>query len=287
MTAPTFSILTPSYNYAQFIGDALISTEKQSVRAQHVVVDGASTDATTEVLGASENPDLQWISEPDLGQSDALNKALALATGEWIGWLNADEFYLPGAIEAIAEAIARDPGLDVIAGDAVFVDADAKFDRLFCHHRFSPAVLREYGCYLLTSSVFFRRSVLLDAPWDVELKTIMDWDLYLALTAANRRFGTIDRPLSAFRVHGAQVTAEPLPADDPEYQRVRARYGIADRALGRRVGRARHIGLRVVDGCYLREIKARRTFAGTDMRWWRSDGAPSETDALIRQVSGG
>ena len=283
MNIPAFSVLTPSYNYARFIGDALASTADQSIGIEHVVVDGASTDETVDVLAAADHGRLRWRSEPDRGQSDALNKAFALSSGDWIGWLNADEFYLPGAFEAVAAAIARAPDVDVVVGSAVFVDADARFERLLCHHRFSAAVLRAYGCYLLSSSVFIRRSALPAEPWDVDLRTVMDWDLFLALANAGCRFATIEQPLSAFRVHAEQVTAVPMRADDPELQRVRSRWNIPEGAARRHFGRAQHAALRVVDGCYREEMRARRRFARQDMRWFASADTSPAT-ALIEAV---
>jgi len=186
----------------------------------------------------------------------------------------------------VAEAAAREPGVDVVAGSAVFVDADGDFERLFCHHRFSAAVLRAYGCYLLSSSVFIRRSALPAVPWDVDLKTVMDWDLFLALADSERRFATIEQPLSAFRVHSEQVTAVPMRADDPELRRVRSRWNIPHGAWHRYAGRAQHVALRVVDGCYREEIRARRRFARQDMRWFAgADSSPAT--ALIEAVRNG
>src|SRR5688572_23602687 len=93
MTDTLVSILTPSYNYAQFIGDCLLSVTNQThPNIEHIVVDDASTDGTVDVL-RDTGTSVRWVSEPDRGQSHALNKALAMSEGEIIGWLNADDAY--------------------------------------------------------------------------------------------------------------------------------------------------------------------------------------------------
>ena len=86
---PKVSVITPSFNQAQFIEETIRSVQRQSgVEVEHIVVDGGSTDGTVDIL--RKYPHLIWISEQDNGQSDALNKGLALASGEIIGWLNSE-----------------------------------------------------------------------------------------------------------------------------------------------------------------------------------------------------
>jgi glycosyltransferase involved in cell wall biosynthesis len=110
---PDVSVLTPSYGYGRFIGDALESVKRQDgVSVEHIVQDAGSEDETIDILrGYGER--LRWRSEPDRGQSDALNKALQLARGRWVAWLNADEFYFPGALQALV-AIGDKTKADVV-----------------------------------------------------------------------------------------------------------------------------------------------------------------------------
>src|SRR6058998_2090201 len=99
---PGFSIITPSFNQARFLEENIQSVLTQAgVSVEHIVVDGGSTDGTVEIL--KSYPHLRWISEPDRGQSHALNKGFRMATGEILGWLNADDSYEPSAV---AEAVA-------------------------------------------------------------------------------------------------------------------------------------------------------------------------------------
>jgi glycosyltransferase involved in cell wall biosynthesis len=280
---PTVSVLTPSYQYASFLGDTLASVAGQARLEEHIVFDGGSTDGTVELLAEQPNGKLFWKSAPDDGQSDALNHALDHAGGDWIGWLNADEFYLPGALEA-AMQVASATGADVVVGSSVFVDETGHLIRLLETHPYSHRVLKYYGCYLLSSSVFIRRAVLPAEPWDVQLRTVMDWDLFLRLASTGARFASTRRPMSAFRVHRAQVTAMPMHRAHPERRRVQTRYGINTRWTRRALGTAEHVARRVAGGSYAAERRTRRAFVGADMRWFEPYGSPA-ADALVRAVA--
>jgi glycosyltransferase involved in cell wall biosynthesis len=267
-----FSILTPSYGYGRFIADAIESVRNQATSAsvEHVVADGGSTDETCDVLRRYEG--LVWSSGPDDGQSDALNKALAMSTGDTIGWLNADEFYLEGALEAVRHCFVES-GADVVYGDSIFIDVDARLLRAVPQHPLSRGVLRHYGCYIASCAFFVRRDVLPAEAWDPRLANIMDWDLYLKLVADGRRFEYLPRALGAFRVHDERVTAERLPKDDPERLRVRERHGITNRTGLREslaiYGRVTHVARKLLAGSYGRQLQARRHHA-RDLRWWPS-----------------
>ena len=125
---PKITIVTPSYNQASFIEEALLSVQKQNYPSvEHIVIDGASTDGTVEILKRYGNlsgwEHLRWISEPDQGQSDALNKGFRMATGEIIGWLNSDDRYRANCFSYVASAFGQTPDTDVLYGDCTWIDA--------------------------------------------------------------------------------------------------------------------------------------------------------------------
>ena len=197
------SVLTPSYQYGRFLEEAIWSVEGQSGEIEHVVQDAMSTDATESVL--ARHPRLRAVREPDSGQSDALARALARSSGEWVGWLNADEFYLPEAFEVIAPAM-RDPRVDVVLGDAVMVDEAGRFLRLLPTYVPRGPSLAYYGPVLASCATFVRREWLERFLWDTELRWVMDWDLWLRLRGAGARFCHVSATLAAYRVHAGQVT---------------------------------------------------------------------------------
>lgn len=224
------SVLVPSFGYGRFIGDALRSVLDQDGLAAEVIVhDAGSTDETLDVL-RSFSDGVRWVSQPDDGQSDALNHALDEAQGRWVAWLNADEFYLPGGLKRLM-TVGDEQNADVVYGDGVVVDETGRFSRLTPQHPFSPTVLRWYGGFLQSSSSIFRRSTLGSTPWDPKLTLVMDWDLYLRLHRQGAAYRYVKYPVGAFRLHSAQVTAGPPRFETPT---VRSRYGISPARIFRR-----------------------------------------------------
>lgn len=276
------SVLTPSLEYGRFIEDNILSVLRQAgVSVQHVVQDGGSTDDTLAVL-RRHGMATEWYSEPDRGQSDALNRALRRASGRWIAWLNADEFYLPSGL---AELVRRGEATsaDVVYGDSVFVDEEGRMARLAAQHPFRPLTLRLYGCYIASSSIIFRRSSLPPDPWDVTLKLRMDWDLYLRLASHGARFEKVAYPVGAFRRHGSQVSAEPSHRHIGEWWQVAARQGIAP-GRGYR-GLWLHRTFQASSGAYLKQLRAVR-FRGRDLRWFRNEAGGETFRALLRACYG-
>ena len=276
------SVLTPSLGYRRFIEDNILSVRAQEgLSIQHVVQDGGSTDGTIEVLRRHSGW-LDWISERDRGQSDALNRAFARATGRWVAWLNADEFYLPNGLITLVRHGDR-TGADVVYGDNVFVDAEGRMVRLLPQHPFSQTILRLYGCFISSSSTIFRRSALQNSPWDLEAKMILDWELFLNLASRGARFSHVSYPVGAFRRHHEQVTARPSSEFGDEYARVFRRYGIDERK--RHWGRWLHGAAKASSGAYRRERRAER-FRGTNMPWFNGQEARASFDALLSACYG-
>jgi glycosyltransferase involved in cell wall biosynthesis len=268
MADPDVSVLTPSFGYAAYIGDALASVAGQEdVVVQHVVQDGASTDGTVRILEAF-GPRVDWRSEPDEGQSDALNRALDRAQGRWVSWLNADEFYLPGALSHLV-ATAESLGVDIVYGDAVFVDADGRLQRLLAQHRFDRTALWHYGTIIPSCAVLIRRSIMGSSPWDGTLRLLMDRELYMRLVAAGATAHHSKRPIGAFRVHEQRVSAAPSTAFDSDYRTISERYEPTSKAK-RIWALGRHRTLKLLDGSYGRQRRV-VTAEGRDLRWFRDD----------------
>jgi hypothetical protein len=278
------SVLTPSRNYERFLSDALESVEAQRDEdIEHIVVDGASTDGTLGVLQRWSDR-VRFVSEPDNGQSDALNKAAAMAKGDWIGWLNADEFYLPGAFEAVRAAIRRTPEVDVVYGDFCLVDVSGQLLRLSPQHPFDQRTLRWYGPIMGSCAVFVRTAALPERGWDTSLGRMMDWDLYLELAGRRARFVHVATPMAAFRIHDDQVTAKQIPNWVGEGRHVRARHRLTlepgPARLLRAVGQLEHGARKLAVGAYRRQARARRAVGGADLRWFASPDGRRNSDLL-------
>ena len=184
---PTISIVTPCLNAAATIGRTLDSVASQGYsEIEHIVVDGGSTDGTLELL--AEFPDVKVISEPDEGLSDAVNKGIAIATGELVGWLNADDWYLPGALAAVAGAAAANPRNEWFTGGCPIVDGGGNEIRggvtayknfLLGHYSF-PLYLSQN--FISCPATFIRASALeAVGPLRLDYSYSMDYDLFLRL----------------------------------------------------------------------------------------------------------
>lgn len=282
---PDVSVLTPSRNYRRFLADAVESVRLQTgVVAEHIVQDACSTDGTVEYLESCD--DVYWRSEPDAGQSDGLNRALASASGRWVAWLNADEFYLPGALQSLV-AHGERTGADVVFGDATFVDEEGRLLRLVPQHAFSRSVLRTYGVFIPSCAVLFRRSVLQGCGWDTGFRRLMDWALYLRLSDEGRLFRHLASPIGVFRVHGEQVTAAAPELFQQEYDTLPPHRSPVVKKVLRRLGSVAHAAMKVENGAYLRQARV-QSLRGESLRWFDRGvpGVDAVTASLIRLGSG-
>jgi glycosyltransferase involved in cell wall biosynthesis len=215
------SVVVPSFNSATFLRQALESALSQDPGPLEVIVqDGGSTDGTAEVVAALGDDRIKFVSEPDRGQSDALNRAIARAAGDWIVWLNADDLLYPGLFAS------ADPEADLVYGDFDHVDGDGRTVR----HVSPPAELSAdrllaEGCYLFSGAALFRRSLFERfGGIDQSLRYTMDYELYLRF-APHIRARYVPKTLGAFRVHGESLTTDITWGLFRETARVRRRYG--------------------------------------------------------------
>ena len=225
MSWPLVSVLTPSFNQARWLGDNLRSVDRQTYPAiEHIVMDGGSTDGTLDILCAASER-VQWRSEPDRGQSHALNKAFAQAGGDIIGWLNSDDAYF--GIDAVASAVgffARHPEVDVVYGHAALVNADGLILHMIWSPPFSSRFLRLHN-FIIQPAAFIRRSALGDAIVDEAYDSAMDRELWLRLSR-DHRFARLDRVLAIDRHHLERKTHTRPDLAQADGERIAAAYRV-------------------------------------------------------------
>jgi len=235
---PFFSVLTPSYNQGYFLKDTIAGVLRQNFASyEHIVMDGGSTDETLEVLQANHH--LKWISEPDRGQTHALNKALAQAQGEVIAWINSDDFYLPGAFAAVHDYFVRHPEESVVTGDCLWGwEATGRLRYIPGEERDFEALIRQWNSHVPgpQPSIFFRRRVLADTGLgDESLHYGMDYDLWLRMALAGHVRRHIEMPVAFYRFHGLSKSGaqQDWSSFYPDWQACFTRYRQHSRLLPR------------------------------------------------------
>ncbi len=200
-----FSIITPSYNSEKYISDTIESIENQSIQdVEHIVVDGASDDDTINIVNKYQG--ITLISEPDNGQSDAINKGLKKASGDIVAWQNADDIYLPHCFERVADFFEENSDVKMVYGYYQRIDPQVK--KLADVHPPSYKKWKfKYGrFYPVQPSVFFRKEVFEELGYlDESLHYCMDIDLYCRIVG-RYKIGRIPHMLGAFRVHDESKT---------------------------------------------------------------------------------
>jgi glycosyltransferase involved in cell wall biosynthesis len=219
-----FSIVTPSYNQGRFVRDCIESVRSQSgIEWEHLVQDALSTDETRAVL--AEFPHLQCVFEKDKGMSDGINRGFLRAAGDWVMWLNTDDYLLPGTLQCVAKFAEQHPEADVIYGDVEFVNGAKELIRHRREHRFDFNVLLFYGCYIQSTATFIRRRVIEAGHLlDVDYRVCMDFEYYVRLARLGFKFAHLPEPLAAFRWHETNTSSTQLARRREERLRVQRQH---------------------------------------------------------------
>ncbi|MFQ5853820.1 MAG: glycosyltransferase family 2 protein, partial [Candidatus Binatia bacterium] len=121
---PLISVVTPSYNQAGYLERTILSVLDQNYpELEYIIIDGGSTDGSVDIIKRYDKYLKYWVSEPDRGQSHAINKGFQRATGELLGWLNSDDYYMPAALDRVAEVALANPGAGAFVGIGQIVDS--------------------------------------------------------------------------------------------------------------------------------------------------------------------
>ena len=201
------SVVTVSFNAARTIGATLNSILTQSLAPEHLVIDGGSRDGTAEIVRQMA-PNAVCISEQDAGLYDAMNKGVALASGDYVGFLNADDVYArPDALQQVHDRLVERP-VDVLCGGIVMV-RDSSPGRIVRSYRaagFRPWQLR-FGHMPPHPGVFVRRQLLLETPFRTDLRIVADYAQMLSLLRRRDvKWAILDATLVAMRIGGVSTS---------------------------------------------------------------------------------
>lgn len=224
---PLVSIVTPSFNQGRFLEKTLRSVLEQDYpRIEYIVIDGASTDNSISIIERYTKQLAYWVSEPDRGQTDALNKGFAQAHGEILAWLNSDDVLYPGAITAAVDYLKAHSEIGMVYGDLDFIDENDRVIGRFNAAQTDLHRLRRGYVHIPQPAAFFRaehwRRV---GPLDPNFFFAMDYDLWVRLAGVTQLKYLPGNLWAQFRLHS---DAKTVSADDrcwPEMLRVHYRDG--------------------------------------------------------------
>ena len=214
---PLVSVITPSYNKGAYIEETILSIRNQTYpNIEHIVMDGGSTDETIEILRRYEDK-LTWVSEPDGGQADAINKGWKKAKGEILAYLNADDTYLPWAVQTAVDYFRDHPDVGMVYGKSDFIDEKGSKIRDFPTRDFDLAALVRGPNMISQPTMFFRADIIGDVGYlDTSLHMSMDYDHFIKI-ALRHKVAFIPKLLATYRLCAGTKTTEDPSRFGPDY----------------------------------------------------------------------
>lgn len=224
---PLVSIITPSFNQAKYLEATIQSVLGQDYpNLEYILVDGGSTDGSLDIIQKYADRLAWWVSEPDRGQTDAINKGFSHARGKIFAWLNSDDTYQPGAIAEAVSFLQANPNVGLVYGDALFIDAQDKVIGQFYAQQTDYHRLRRGGVYIPQQSSFWRAALWREVgPLDPSFYFAMDYDLWVRLARISEIRYLPGHVWANFRLHD---DAKTIASDErcwPEMLRVHHRAG--------------------------------------------------------------
>jgi len=207
-----FTIVTPSYNYHQYIREMLDSVrDQEGVTFEHLIYDAGSTDGTLDIIREYDHVTL--FVEKDKGMSDAINKGFKAAKGKWVMWLNTDDYFLLGSLAKVKAFAESKLDADVIYGCWNFIDGEGKYQRTMNVYPLRKVMIA-HMCYIASTATFYRRETVMAEGHhlDIRFKYVMDGEYYNRLIQAGKKFVYFPKVLADFRLHGENLSQKHLGA---------------------------------------------------------------------------
>jgi glycosyltransferase involved in cell wall biosynthesis len=221
---PLVSIVTPSYNQQRYLEETILSVINQDYPAlEYIVIDGGSTDGSVEIIKKYQDKLTGWVSESDLGQTDAINKGFDRSQGDIMAWLNSDDIYHVGAIRSAVEFLQEHPDIGMVYGDTDLIDEDSRRIGRFNAKQTNYQRLMRGGVYIPQPAAFWRRDLWeRSGPLDTSFYFAMDYDLWVRF-AKIAPIQYLPQLWASFRIHDGGKTTNSDDRCWPEMKKVYTR----------------------------------------------------------------
>lgn len=224
---PKLTVVTPSFNQAHYLERTILSVlNQQYPNLEYFIIDGGSTDGTLAILDQYAPYLAGWVSEPDRGQTDAINKGFQRATGDYVAYQNSDDVFAPDALWRVAEAWQKAPDTDVFFGDMYIIDEQDVILEELRVPPFSAACQVHEGMQVFNQSLFIRRELLAQTGWlDTSLRFVMDYEVVTRLgVQPGVRFRHVRDFWGGFRLQPDAKSSTIADTGRTEHQQVSERY---------------------------------------------------------------
>lgn len=222
---PKISIITPSYNQAEYLERTILSVFNQNYpNLEYIIIDGGSTDGSVEIIKKYADRITYWVSEADNGQSNAINKGIKQATGEWIAWQNSDDIFYPGSFLGLKVASAKHANANLLIGNMMMIDSKDNNIRDISYVKPTLSSLLAEGMVLTNQSAFWHRSVherigLLDET----LHYAFDYEWFLRVASLGNAYHT-NKIWGGWRIHDEAKASLYPNKFKQEFQKVISEY---------------------------------------------------------------
>lgn len=248
MQLPKISVVTPSFNQAEFLERTLRSVLDQGYpNLEYIVIDGGSTDGSVDVIRRYADRLTYWVSEKDSGQSQAINKGLMRATGDWLAWQNSDDVFFQGAFSELAERATRAPRAGLIIGDMTMIDAHDRVLRDIKYVRPTYKAMLAEGMVLTNQAAFWRRDLHKQLGYLREdLHFGFDFEWFLRILQSGVRAEHVRGMWGGLRMHDETKTARNQSSFEIEYSAILAGRNLP--GWQKRLHQLRRFALMAADG---------------------------------------
>lgn len=272
-TLPKISVITPSYNQGQFLEETILSIINQNYpKLEYIIIDGASTDESIDIIKKYNDRITYWVSEKDNGQSEAINKGFKKATGDIVCWINSDDILLKDSLLKVGNYFQSHADIDFINGHTMRIDKHSNI--IFTH--FIPIQkpwLAEYGVtYCSQQSMFWKRSIFDDIGYlDESFHATMDLEFLLRIFKHKYNIGRIDDILGAIRIHENTKTSQNGKIWSNDYESLSMLYKEQYSILPNKFIQIYYRLFKMLNGLYVKQILFRIQWGGKQVKAYEAN----------------